>query len=277
LTIYRTYIPKPPLASFVDLFWLYEGSMLPHAKEYVLPDGSMQLVINLRDDKLRIYNSQNHDQYQSFRGSLLCGAHSRYFVIDTASQASIMGIHFKPGGAFPFFRFPAGELRDVHVSLDALWGATACDLRDQLLAASTPETRFRRLEQSLLAHVTRPLLRHPAVSFALTEFQSTPPRTNKRPVSDVSDHIGLSQRRLIQLFSDEVGLTPKLFCRVRRFQEVLRLVDKGQQLNWTDIALTCGYFDQAHFIHDFRDFSGLIPSAYLTRRGEHLNHVPLPD
>jgi AraC-like DNA-binding protein len=161
--------------------------------------------------------------------------------------------------------------------LDALWGAAACDLRDKLLAASTPETRFRILEQSLLAHTTRPLVRHPAVSFALTEFQSTPPHPNKRPISDVSDHIGLSQRRFIQLFSDEVGLTPKLFCRVRRFQEVLRLVDKGQQLNWTDIALTCGYFDQAHFIHDFRDFSGLIPSVYLTRRGEHLNHVPLLD
>ncbi len=87
----------------------------------------------------------------------------------------------------------------------------------------------------------------------------------------------LSPKRFIQVFSEEVGLTPKLFCRVRRFQEVLRLIEKGQHIEWAEIALTCGYFDQAHCIHDFRAFSGLNPTTYLTHRGEHRNHVPLGD
>jgi AraC-like DNA-binding protein len=79
------------------------------------------------------------------------------------------------------------------------------------------------------------------------------------------------------LFQKEVGLTPKLFCRVRRFQRVLRCIQKGLAFDWTQIALECGYYDQAHFIHDFHAFSGINPSAYLAAHTAHLNHVPLAD
>ncbi len=273
--IIRTYIPQPPLADFIELFWLYEGHDVPHAKERLLPTGTVELIINLRDDMLRVYDWLNTDQFQSFDGALICGPHSECFVIDpVTSQDLILGVHFKPGGTFPFFKLPADELHNTHVSLDTLWGAEAGYLREQLLEAATPETRFRILEQFLLAQAARPLARHPAVTFALKELHTVPPT---RTISDVTEQIGLSSRRFIQVFSEEVGLTPKLFCRIRRFQEVLHLIEREQQVEWADIALTCGYFDQAHFIHDFRAFSGLNPTAYLAQRSEHLNHVPLPD
>ncbi len=272
--LYRTYIPRPPLSDFVELLWSYEGDDPPHAKERVLPTGTVELIVNLSEDTERVYDGQDPARFQSFRGALVCGAHSGYFVIDTASQASIMGVHFKPGGAFPFLGLPACELRDTHVSLDTLWGAGADDLRDRLLEAETAEARFRVLERSLLAQAARPLARHPAVAFALKEFGDA---AHARTVSEVTGRIGLSQRRFIRVFSEEVGLTPKLFCRVRRFQEALRLIGRGQHVEWAEVALACGYFDQAHFIHDFRAFSGLNPTAYLAHRGEHLNHVPLRD
>jgi AraC-like DNA-binding protein len=274
LTVYHTYIPQPPLSTFVDVFWLYDDYIPLHAKEHRLPDGSMELVINLREDTIRVYDRQHHDQFQSFRGCLISGAHSEFCVIDTASQASIMGVHFKPGGAFPFLTLPAGELHNTHVSLDTLWGAIADDLREQLLEATTPEARFRILEHFLLEQAARPLVRHPAVSFALSAFQNMP---HVWTVADVTEQIGLSPKRFIQVFSEEVGLTPKLFCRIQRFQEVLHMIERRQRVEWADIALTCGYFDQAHFIHDFRAFSGLSPGIYLTYRGEHRNHVPLPE
>jgi AraC-like DNA-binding protein len=72
-----------------------------------------------------------------------------------------------------------------------------------------------------------------------------------------------------------VGLAPKLFCRVRRFQKVVRMISAGQPVDWAEVALTCGYFDQAHFIHDFRAFSGINPTSYLADYIEHLNHVPI--
>jgi methylphosphotriester-DNA--protein-cysteine methyltransferase len=98
-----------------------------------------------------------------------------------------------------------------------------------------------------------------------------------RTISDVTGQTDFSQKRFIQLFSDEVGLTPKLYCRIRRFQQVVRGVEKGQRVDWADVALLSGYFDQAHFIHDFQAFSGLNPSAYLMQRTGHLNHVPILD
>src|SRR3984893_9100332 len=96
------------------------------------------------------------------------------------------------------------------------------------------------------------------------------PETQK--IAAVADRIGLSARRFIDVFRKEVGLTPKLFCRVRRFQKVLRLVQRGRPVAWADVALDCGYYDQAHFIHDFRAFSGLTPTAYLQVWGEHLHY-----
>ncbi len=273
--IYRTCTPQPPLANFVDKFWFYEGDAPQHTKERKLPDGTVELIFNLHDDFVPVYDRQNPDHFQTFLGNLICGVHSKFFVIDTASQSSVIGVHFKPGGAFPFFNLPASELHNTHVALDTLWGASATRLREQLLEAETPETRFRILERSLLTHSIQPLAHHPAVAFALKEFQSSSPYSNIRTVSDVTKRIGLSPRRFIQIFSEEVGLTPKLFCRVRRFQEVLRLIRKEQQVKWMDIALSCGYFDQAHFIHDFHAFSGLNPGAYLIQRSEHPNHVPI--
>lgn len=272
--IHRTYIPRPPLSDFVDLFWSYEDYDPPHIKERVVPTGTMQFIFNLQEDALRVYDRQNHHRFQSFGGSLVSGAHSQFVVIDTASQASTVGVHFRPGGAYPFLGFPAGELRDADAPLDALWGSKATELRDRLLDAETPEAKFCVLEQTLLAQVAGPLAHHPAVAFALKEFRSMP-RT--RAVKEVSERSGLSQRRFIQLFREEVGLTPKLFCRIRRFQEVVRLLERGQRVEWSDIALECGYFDQAHFIHDFRAFSGITPTTYLACRSEHLNHVSLLD
>jgi len=269
---YRTYIPRPPLSDFVDLFWSYEGYDPSHGRERVVPTGTMQLIVSLSDDELRVYDRRDQDRFRSFGGSLISGAHSEFVVIDTAGQASTVGVHFKAGGAHPFLGVSAGELRDEDVPLDALWGTKAAELRGRLLEAQTPEVKFRVLERALLAQVERPLAHHPAVAFALEEFRSAP---RAKTVKEVSVRTGLSQRRFIQLFREGVGLTPKLFCRIRRFQEVIRLIGSERRVEWAELALRCGYFDQAHFVHDFRAFSGTTPTNYLRNRGEHPNHVPL--
>ena len=268
------FTPGPPLSDFVDLFWLYEGYTQPHAKERLLPTGTMELVVNLREDRIRIGDRQDNDRSQSFRGAVVCGVQSEFFVLETAQQESVIGVHFKPGGAFPFLHLNAGELLDAHVSLESLWGARAVTLRDRLLEAASPAAKFRILEQTLLAQADRALERHPAVTFALQDLQRVP---NVRTVSDMAEYVGLCQRRFIQVFTEEVGMTPKLFSRVRRFQEVLHLVESQRTIEWAHVAAACGYYDQAHFIHDFRAFSGLNPTVYLTHRTEHRNHVPLRD
>ena len=86
---------------------------------------------------------------------------------------------------------------------------------------------------------------------------------------------GISKRRFEQVFNEQVGLTPKLFCRIRRFQRVLQLINEQNDIDWTDVALSCGYFDQSHFIHDFQSFSGINPTEYVTRGSRYVNHVPM--
>jgi len=271
--LFRYCIPSSPLSDFVALLWYAEAGPQPHARERLLPTGTMELISDLRHDAPRVYDRENRNQCQTFRGPVICGAYSEHFVIDTAGQASVMGVHFRPGGAFPFFRCSAAELHNAHVSLDALWGRAAHGLREQLLEAKSLSTRFHILESALLAQLARPLQRHPAVAFALNELNGM---AHTRTISDLTRQIALSPKRFIQVFQDQVGLTPKLFCRIRRFQRVLRLLHTGRRVDWADLASACGYFDQPHFIHDFRAFSGLSPGAYLTVRGEHLNHVPIP-
>ena len=273
--LFLSHIPRPPLNQFVELFWFYDGfPPRAHKKERLMPDGSAELVINLRDDEVRVYDRERLERCDRLPGGVLCGPHSNYFVIDTAEQDSVIGIHFRPGGVFPFFRMPADELLNLHISLDDLWGHDARLLRERMLEAPTPKAKFAVLEQILLEQAFTPLDRHPVVHFALSQFGD---HGRVPTVAEVSDQIGMSSRHFIRLFSHEVGLTPKLFCRVRRFQQVLKLVHSLTDCDWADVAAGCGYFDQAHFIHDFKSISGIIPSSYMALKTEHLNHVPIFD
>jgi AraC-like DNA-binding protein len=145
-------------------------------------------------------------------------------------------------------------------------------LRERLLAAPTPEAKFQVLESCLIAQALKPLENHTAVRYALGLFLNIHAAPS---VAAVTDSLGLSSRHFIQLFGGQVGLTPKLFCRVRRFQQVLKLVHSGGEVDWADVAADCGYYDQAHFIHDFRAFAGINPTTYLANKTEHLNHVPI--
>jgi AraC-like DNA-binding protein len=165
-------------------------------------------------------------------------------------------------------------LHNEVISLDMLWGSLALNLREQLLEASTPGDRFSILEQFLLACLaqSRTCHPHPAVIFALQEFQHAPCLPT---ISSVTEQIGLSQSRFIQVFREAVGLTPKQFCRVLRFQEVLRSLERNVPRSMAELAMDCGYYDQAHFNHDFQAFAGLTPGMYLSLRGEHRNHIAL--
>ncbi len=266
--------PEPPLARFVQSLWLFEGGPQAHTHERALPDGCLQIIINLREDRHRIYDRRDLTRCRTLNGCLVVGPQTEFCVIDTPARMSLAGIHFKPGGAFPFFAPPIDELHASHVPLDALWGSFSTELREQLLEAATPDERLSRLEQALLRRLANPAMPHPAVGFALHQLQSGPAVPT---ITEIVDQTGLSPRHFIARFRQQVGFTPKLFCRVRRFHRALERIASGGSINWADLALETGYFDQAHFIHDFKAFSGINPSAYSASRPWHSNHVPLGD
>lgn len=225
----------------------------------------MELVINLLD-------GGGPSGFGNARGGILIGPRADAFFIETARAISVMGVHFRPGGAFPFLRFPAGEVQGAIVPWEDIWRGRAGALRERLLENPAPAVRFGLLERFLLDEVVRPLARHPSVAFGLIRFATGDPPSS---VAEVVDRTGLSQRRFTGVFRDQVGLSPKVFSRLVRFQGALRRLEAGSVEDLAGLALDCGYFDQAHFNHDFRSFSGLTPTGFLAQWTGRTNHVPV--
>ena len=263
----------PPLDSCVERLWLLSDAPA-HSKERIAPSGTIDLGINLHENELRIYDPARPDRFKRFSGAVVSGTHSGPFVIDTRELVSVIGVRFRPGGAFPFLGPPANELADAHVDLETLWGTSAIELRERLCVAKTPAERFNLLEKALVAHLFRPLERHYAVRFALDTFGRADSRF---AIRDIARDAGLSQRRFIELFAREVGMSPKLFCRVRRFRRALEKVRQTVVPNWARVAVDCGYYDQSHLIHDFRFFSNLSPTEFVRLRSDCViqNHATL--
>lgn len=249
---YRTYRPGPPLADFVEYLWALRDAPA-HSTERIVPSGTLELVVNLHEDVLRIYDPETSG-WRTHSGVVVSGAYRRFFVIDARDHASIVGVHFKPGKALPFLGVPPGELADRHVDLAMLWGRSAVELREQLCAARTSGERFAILESALRPRVVDRRPGHPAVPFALRQL-ARPGVT----VGEVAADVQLSRRRLIQVFTTEVGMTPKRLSRVLRFQRASALARSESAADWSALARTCGYFDQSHLIHDVSEFTGTVP------------------
>ncbi len=282
--------PAPPLDEFVDCLWLLAGAQTPR-QERILPSGTVEIVVNLHEDEMRIHNPARPDEYNRLSGATVSGTYSTAFICDARQHESIVGVHFKPGGAFPFLGVPANELSDTHVDLSDLWGLSARELREQLCGTTAPAARLRTLETSLLQRLGYGAGKgRPMVSRALAMFG---PAGTGATVRDVVRELGVSDRHFIRVFRTEIGLTPKRFCRLLRFQRVRALADgvegvrpapsqragEGCGANWAGLGSTCGYSDQSHLINDFREFAGVTPAEYL--RGKQAggrskeNHLPL--
>jgi AraC-like DNA-binding protein len=269
---YRHRVPGPPLNALVEWIWLYHNDPQPNALERVLPTGAAQLIVNLKEDETRLYDQDCPHRVVTTSGTVLSGAHSHYQIIDTSEQEYVAGVAFRPGGAKSFMRIPAHETSDADVALELLWGrGRVATLRERLLETADAEAKLDLLEDAL-REMLAPLGVHPAVAYALKIFDRVPHMTS---VADATAAIGMSAKRFIEHFKAEVGMTPKRYCRVRRFQRAVARAHRGHSVDWAQVAQDCGYFDQAHFIHDFKAFSGINPTAYVAAAGRHQNHVPI--
>jgi AraC-like DNA-binding protein len=255
--VYR--ITRHPLSGFVDCLWLSQGYAQPHTAERILPTGCMSLVMSVDND--------------THIGAVASGARTESFVLDTSRPMSLIGVRFKPGGGFPFFGVPAGELQDQSISLDTLWGRQSHSLHERIQEAPDTASKFQLLEQALLRRLNRAAVRNPAVTYAIRAFHAVETVSS---VGAVVEHTGLTPRRFIATFRDQVGLAPKAFCRIVRFRRVIDSIGQSPYLDWSDIALKCGYFDQSHFNHDFSAFAGISPTEYIRNRTTSPNHVRIP-
>jgi AraC-like DNA-binding protein len=259
------------LAPFVGRLWLSEAEACPRSgRELVLPTGFAYLVLRLHGPAPRLLPSLDGPPGDVLPSALIGGARAGYYVRDVSSPASAVGVELLPGAAQWLFGTPAHVLAEAHTPLDGCWSSAEVEsARDQIASQATPEAKLARLERILLARVPRLRALHPAVAAALAELGA-------RDVGAVVRDSGYSHRGFNNLFSASVGLTPKLFVRVKRFSHALELVHGEDALSLATLAAACGYSDQAHFTRDFREFSGLTPARYRAVSPRYANHVPLP-
>lgn len=184
-----------------------------------------------------------------------------------------MAAVFRPGCGFPFAECPAGELQNLQVPLSAFWPSETADLREHLFEARTNFDRLLVLERFLMQRLRASRRFHPAIQYAIRQLQCGGAASS---VAEVRNQVSMSAERFIEMFRKEVGLPPKLFARLARFGRVLQRIDTAADVDWADLAVSTGYFDQPHLIRDFRQFAGVTPSAYLRHRTAR-NHVRIVD
>jgi len=261
---FLTRLPSPPIAGLVEKLWLHEGQVPLNATDRVLPCGREEIIINLSDGELRCYHENGRLNGRT-PGPIFSGLHRSTYLIDTRQQSAIMGVHFKPGGAWSLLGIPAGELIDTRIAMEALLGGEARQLMDQLMQTRDAMARLKIVEAALVArHRKNGKALHPAIEWASSQITRYPEAAR---IGTLADESNLSGKRFSQLFTRQVGLTPKTFARLRRFQLTLARIHASIATDWCELALAMGYADQAHLIRDFREFSGLTPSAYHARRG----------
>lgn len=273
---YYAHQPGEPLNQYVDCVWLYVHPGRCFQVERVLPTGAAQLIVNLAEDRTRAYfESPAGLRCEESAGVVLAGPRSRYELIDTLEQSYVAGIAFRPGGTRAFVPCPADVLADTDTPLGLVGKEQdARRLREQLLEASGPEACLDALVCWLRSQF-RPRNLHPAVEYGLKQFDdgSKPVR-----IARIATECGMSHEGFARRFRQEVGFTPARYGRVLRFQ---RCLGHGRQTGaaahfertWTDLAAETGYSDQAHLIHDFREFAGITPSEYLAQVTAFANHV----
>ena len=161
---------------------------------------------------------------------------------------------------------PLGEACDQVVELDDVWGPEGGLLRERLCEAATRAAKFRVLEAVLIEHIARSA--DPAVAYAHSVLESG------ASVAEASSRVGLLPKTFVRRFREQVGLAPKQLSRVRRLQRILASIHRPADVDWCQVAAQHGYTDQAHLIHDFRDLTGVTPTAYRPSSPQRRNHVP---
>ena len=269
--LYLERIPVAPLATFIRVLWYARAGDVPRHRERVLPSGCVQIILSLSRDFILDCPEGRADC--RVEPSLVIGARSVYEIVDTSDMADLIGVVFAPGG-FPAFAADAADrFSNQNVALEDVWGRDAEGLRERLRDLDTPQDRLTYMERFLLKTFGEKLLRQsrsPQVNFALRYFAELP---SVASVKETARQIGWSERRLSQVFREEVGLAPKVWCRVQRFQRAVRELHAGVEVRWAELALDCGYYDQSHFANEFRAFSGVDVSTYSARRTMWANHI----
>lgn len=270
--MFRTHIPSYPLSTFIECFVYFKEADPNLRIERFLPDGNIELVIDLAEKPKFIYDNSTLTVIQECNHAWLSGIRTKPISIPGGEYSEMFIVFFKKGMAHHFTNMPLYEITDTVTNADLLSGKDIPDLRYALQITTSIERKFSCAEQFFLQRYNRHATIDPAIEFAINSITTTP---DALTINKIHDSIGYSHKHFIKLFRHHTGVTPKAFQRIMRFQKAILDIERDSGINWPQLATGCGYYDQSHFIEDFKHFSGFTPQEYQRLKGRDLNYVPV--
>jgi AraC-like DNA-binding protein len=257
---FREHPIHPALTPFVKCIWSLESdrAVRDAPRERILPDGCVELVFHFHDPFLT-YSATGTRTLQP--RSFVVGQMRRFLEIQAAGRMGIFAVRFHVRGAYRFFPGPLSEVTGRDADLEDVWGKRARELTERIATARTMTARAERVETTLLELLGQGDRHDRTVDRCLQLIETSDGQVN---IGRLAPELGVSQRQLSRRFQDIVGMSPKEFARVRRFLHAVRALSTGRERTLTDTAHACGYFDQAHFNHEFRELAGITPREFFT-------------
>lgn len=251
--------PTLPLRPFVECFWTLESdqSSSPSHPEKILPDGCVELILNF-GAQFKEHKENGQQERQPLR--FLVGQMTRPIVISQTGRVDLIGVRFHPGGTLPFFRIPMHEVTNRVVELRALSRDLEREVTRRVADAPSLPLKIEALEDLLMQRANNFRGDSWLIGLAAMIVKSG----GQVSLDGLSRDAGVSSRHLERRFLRDVGVGPKLLCRILRFQQTFRAVDRNDP-GWASVAVDCGYYDQAHLIRDFRQFAEQTPSLLFAQ------------
>ncbi|QYJ67431.1 AraC family transcriptional regulator [Flavobacterium litorale] len=261
---YNVYTPCKELAKQIKLYWTLESKDTDalHERERVFPDGCIELIFNY-GDRFRKYDTENtfHIQPSSF----IHGQLKTYFELQATGKVGIFSVRFHPAGLQPFISFNVDSFTNTTLTVNEVWGQDGETLATKVLNCCTHEERIKTLENFLINKKQLLKINTSPVEYCVNKIIDT---IGAVSTESLSVELNISKRQLERRFIATVGISPKLLARIVRFQHILQLIESETFKSFTTVAYEGGFYDQAHFIKDFKDFTGLNPKQYFSENLE---------
>lgn len=264
-------IPKE-LSDFVDSVF-YLGDYTPeHKIERLIPDGMISLVIELDGNERYIYDNTNFEVIQRCTNFWLSGMHNHYISISAIPYTELVGIRFKAGGLFPFINSDVYKLFNSVSDASEYFQDSITSLRKDLINLATPVDKLELISDWLKKQCRFTDSVNAVIQNSCQQILAAPTIST---LEEIRNDIPYSEKQFIHNFKTQIGITPKVFQRIIRFNQILPRLKEQETIEWAEISEECGYFDQPHFIRDFKQFSGFNPSEFLDSSSGRSNFIPL--
>lgn len=251
--------PNGILHQFISCYHImetdYPVDFLPRHRIYTY--GSIVLVFHYNNPSL--FQKRNELSYIEPK-TVICGQQTNYYDLALAGRTGMIFIVFKPFGAGVFFKIPMNEIENENIALEYIINNNTLEIEDKLQAAKSIHQRIELIEDFLLKKLIKNYKNHKQISTAFKTINDHEGQISIRTLAEISC---LSIKQFERKFSEFVGLNPKQYLRIVRFQNVLQKKKNNFHRNYTSLSFDCGYYDQSHFIHDFKIITDLSPKEFF--------------